>query len=141
MHAWNSHNLQIRGERTRSPRDIYIFSFLQDGPRGVQQRREPVHENVENPEGYGIDWDVVQDQHLMAHHLQHNPQEWADQNPFQTPSQLSDVPCLPPHCPLTVEQVEYFERQLTLQLPNSSRSMDERRLRWITALQICTTIM
>ncbi|KAJ6573654.1 hypothetical protein B0H10DRAFT_1767267, partial [Mycena sp. CBHHK59/15] len=29
--AWNSHLLQICGERSRSPRDMFLFSMLQDG--------------------------------------------------------------------------------------------------------------
>jgi hypothetical protein len=59
--AWNSHVLQIRGKRARSPRDMYLFSMLQDGPRGLEYRAEPVDEVVEDPSTYGIDWTVADD--------------------------------------------------------------------------------
>ncbi|KAJ6531693.1 hypothetical protein B0H10DRAFT_1861097 [Mycena sp. CBHHK59/15] len=62
--AWNSHNLQIRGEHTRSPRDMFLFSMLQDGPRGLERVVEPVDEVVEEISTYGIDWDVADDSTL-----------------------------------------------------------------------------
>ncbi|GBE86435.1 predicted protein [Sparassis crispa] len=48
-HAWNSHRLQIRGERSRSPRDIFLFSMVQDGPRGLSRVRNAVNEVVDDP--------------------------------------------------------------------------------------------
>ncbi|KAF7377212.1 hypothetical protein MSAN_00140900 [Mycena sanguinolenta] len=66
--AWNRHDLQIRGERTRSPHDIFFFSQLQDGPRGLERMVAPLEEDVEDPSTYGIDWDVVDNSTLMQHH-------------------------------------------------------------------------
>ena len=74
-HAWNSHHLQIRGEREQSPWDIFIFSMLQDGPRGVQHFITPPTEQVDDLVSYGIDWDVTDDHKLMNHLLQENTQE------------------------------------------------------------------
>ncbi|KAK7019381.1 hypothetical protein VNI00_018094 [Paramarasmius palmivorus] len=34
--AWNHHPMTLRREPDRSPRDMFIFSHLQDGPRGIQ---------------------------------------------------------------------------------------------------------
>ncbi|KAJ7790254.1 hypothetical protein B0H14DRAFT_2396589 [Mycena olivaceomarginata] len=67
--AWNCHVLQIRSEHACSPRDMYLFSMLQDGPRGLEYRAEPVDEVVEDPSTYGIDWTVADNPALMAHLL------------------------------------------------------------------------
>ena len=31
--AWNSHKLQMKGQRERSPCDMFSFGMLQEGPR------------------------------------------------------------------------------------------------------------
>lgn len=33
--AWNNHTLSFRGERQRSPADMYLFGMIQNGPRGL----------------------------------------------------------------------------------------------------------
>ncbi|KAJ7242125.1 hypothetical protein C8J57DRAFT_1084558 [Mycena rebaudengoi] len=104
--AWNSHNIHIRGERERSPRDMFLFSMVQDGPRGIQHLTEPVSDEVEDPNTYGIDWDEADNSQMMDHLLGENPHEWEDNNPFSAaPGTLSHVPCDPPNCPFTPEQV------------------------------------
>ncbi|KAJ7692655.1 hypothetical protein B0H16DRAFT_1352730 [Mycena metata] len=95
--AWNSHDLQIRGERTRSPRDMFLFSMVRDGPRGLEQSVEPPSEDVEEPAAYGIDWQATDDPQLMTHLLNENPVEWEEQSPFTSgPPAQSHVPCEPP---------------------------------------------
>ncbi|KAJ6522055.1 hypothetical protein B0H19DRAFT_1224048 [Mycena capillaripes] len=136
--AWNSHDLQIRGERTRSPRDMFLFSMVQDGPRGIERLVNPPDESLEDPSTYGIDWDVADDPTLMCHHLMENPQEWADHNPFAPGVQdLSDVPCEAPDCPFTPEQVAHLDRVLAQAVDMTSRSMQVRKLVWREAFVIC----
>lgn len=136
--AWNSHNLQIRGERTRSPRDIFLFSMVQDGPRGLERFADVPDEHLEDPSTYGIDWDVADSPTLMHHHLMENPQEWAEHNPFAPGIQdLSDVPCDAPDCPFTPEQVVYLDQALTAAVDTVSRSMEVRKVVWRTAFEIC----
>ncbi|KAH9943678.1 hypothetical protein B0H21DRAFT_695396 [Amylocystis lapponica] len=142
-HAWNSHHLQIRGERERSPRDIFLFSMLQDGPRGLQSvlSAAPVDEPVDDPSTYGIDWDVADDTVLMNHLLEHNPQDWEEGNPFMIgPATLSDVPCEPPNCPLTSEEIVYLDSQLCMFVDVQSRNMVTRCAVWQSALSICNHI-
>ncbi|KAJ6462980.1 hypothetical protein C8R45DRAFT_911879 [Mycena sanguinolenta] len=135
--AWNSHTLSIRGERNRSPRDIFFFSMYQDGPRGLEYRRDPVDEHVEDPNTYGIDWDVANDPTLMNHLLAENPQDWADSSPFAPGlASLSHVPCEPPHCPFTPAQVDELDRQVAAVVNVHSRSMHVRRLVWTAAFCI-----
>ncbi|KAF7341677.1 hypothetical protein MSAN_02066000 [Mycena sanguinolenta] len=122
--AWNSHDLQIRGERMRSPRDIFLFSMIQDGPRGLERFIDPPDEPVEDPSTYGIDWDVIDNPSLMRHHLMQNPQEWEDRNPFAPGIQdLSDVPCEPPQSVLSAEQIRYLDESLAAAVDTTSRSM------------------
>ncbi|KAJ6461828.1 hypothetical protein C8R47DRAFT_1058373 [Mycena vitilis] len=135
--AWNSHSLQIKGERKRSPRDMFLFSMVQDGPRGI----ESVDETVADADisGYGVDWQVADEPRLMHHLLEQNPQDWEDENPFCTgPAQLSDVPCEPPTCPFTVEQITLLDTTLRDRVDVTSRSMPIRRLVWQEAVNICS---
>lgn len=130
--------MQLKGTRNRSPRDMYLFSLIQDGPRGFDEAQQEVVDNVEE---YGVDWEVAEDETLMAHLLENNPQEAVAPNAFSVkPAHLSDVPCEPPNCPLTPEQVEYLNSTLQTRVSLVSRSMDVRRTVWRTALSICTSL-
>ncbi|KAF8188548.1 hypothetical protein K438DRAFT_1907435 [Mycena galopus ATCC 62051] len=138
--AWNSHDLQIRGERTRSPHDIFFFSQLQDGPRGLERILAPPTEDVPHPSTYGIDWETMDDQQLMHHHLMQNPEEWADQNPFAPNTQdLSEVPCEAPDAPFSLAQIAHLDTELTARVDLTSRSMNVRKLVWQEAFAICNT--
>ncbi|KAJ7668905.1 hypothetical protein B0H17DRAFT_949670 [Mycena rosella] len=136
--AWNSHKLQIKGERKRSPRDMFLFSMVQDGPRGIESLREPVDEDVRDPSSYGIYWQVTDEPRLMHHLLRENPQDWEHENPFHAPpSELSDVPCEPPNCPFIAEQVALLDTTLQGRVDVRSRKMVIRRLVWQEAFSIC----
>ncbi|KAJ6617830.1 hypothetical protein B0H10DRAFT_1796482 [Mycena sp. CBHHK59/15] len=136
--AWNSHNLQIRGKRTCSPRDMFLFSMLQDGPRGLERVVEPVDEVVEEISTYGIDWDVADDSTLMSHLLHENPQDWSEHNPFSPGlDSLSHVPCDPPNSPFTDEQIASIDVQLAAEVDLASRNMHVRRLVWQRAIDLC----
>ncbi|KAJ6465463.1 hypothetical protein C8R45DRAFT_839933 [Mycena sanguinolenta] len=138
--SWNSHHLHIRGERSRSPRDIYLFSMLQDGPRGLEYSAEAVPEDVENPSVYGIDWEVADDSALVTHLLDQNPQDWADHNPFAPGLDiLSHVPCDAPDAPsnFTVKHIAVLNAELAASFDMTSRNMHIRRLVWIRAGEIC----
>ncbi|KAJ7182536.1 hypothetical protein C8R43DRAFT_868721 [Mycena crocata] len=136
--AWNSHSLQIRGERTRSPRDMFLFNMLQDGPRGLQRRVDPFTEQVDDPQIYGIDWEVADDPQMMNHLLHENPQEWEENNPFATgPATLSNVPCEPPNSPFSPAQISLLDQHLEILVDVHSRSMGVRRLVWKEAFRLC----
>ncbi|KAJ7251928.1 hypothetical protein C8J57DRAFT_1451539 [Mycena rebaudengoi] len=139
--VWNSHNLQIRGERQRSPRDIFLFSMLQDGPRGVEHAADVVvDEPLDDPTTHGIDWDVANDPTLMQHLFTENPQEWEDRNPFaQGPDQFSHVLCDAPDAPFSPEQIAYLDQQLALAVDRNSRSMHVRWAVWKEAFRLCHT--
>lgn len=136
--AWNRHNLQIRGERTRSPHDMFLFSMVQDGPRGLERFTQPVNEFVSDPQTYGIDWQVADDSQLMDHLLRENPQEWEESNPFLNgPENRSHVACEPPNSPFSPQQIALLDQQLAAAVDCRSRSMGVRRLVWKEAFRIC----
>ncbi|KAH9915220.1 uncharacterized protein B0H18DRAFT_1087605 [Fomitopsis serialis] len=146
--SWNSHGLHVRGvaDHSRSPRDRFIFGMIENGARGVgnavvQRQQEPAHEVVDDPEAYGIDWEVQDDPGLMAHHLANNPDEWEAGNPFAPgsvqPNELSVVECESPNCPFSPAEVVFLDTQLALRVDRTSREMTVRRLIWVEALRIC----
>ncbi|KZT02876.1 uncharacterized protein LAESUDRAFT_738542 [Laetiporus sulphureus 93-53] len=133
--AWNSHHLQIHSERERSPRDMFFFSMVQDGPRGLRAITDAIQESIHDIAAYGIDWEVADDPVLMNHLLQNNPQDWAEQNPFTVnPSTLSDVTCEPPDCPLTTVEIEALDTYL-------ASVVDLCRVVWQQALTSCNHLI
>ncbi|KZP22306.1 hypothetical protein FIBSPDRAFT_910514 [Athelia psychrophila] len=141
MHAWNPHKLQIKDERSRSPRDIFLFSLIQDGPRGLQGMLAPVDDATLDLPSYGIDWQVANDPRFVNHLLRENPQEITPQNPFQTvPSHQAHVPCTPPNCPFTHEQVQWLDNMLEDSVDMAARGMHMRRLVWVKALDLCNQL-
>jgi hypothetical protein len=79
--------------------------------------------------------------HIQNHHNKFNPPD--DLNPFVVnhPDRFSCVEVPDAHCPFSFPQVQYLDSQLT-QLPHfSSIDMHSRRLLWIDALRIASTIM
>jgi hypothetical protein len=100
----------------------------------------PTDEEVADPSTYGIDWDVMDDQGLMHHHLMQNPEEWADGNPFAPNAQdLSEVTCEPPNSPFSAAQIEYLDRELSAVVDVASQSMNIRKLVWQEAVAICSS--
>ena len=138
--AWNSHIMTVPDDRARSPRDMFFFSMIEDGPRGFA-RPEEVEEDVGDLAGYGIDWEVAADPRLMTHLLDNNPHDWEHENPFHTgPNRLSDVPCEAPNCPLTAAQLEDLDHQLPMRVDIHTRSMTLRRVVWRHAVEICSNM-
>lgn len=138
VQVWNHHTMQIKGQRGRSPVDMFTFSLLQDGPRGISGLLQPLDDEVENPDEYGIDWDVAADERLMNHLHEHNPQDTSGANPFtNAPATAAHVECLPPNCPFTEDQVHWLDSSLRTRVDVSSRVMQTRRLVWMEALELC----
>ncbi|KAF7366234.1 hypothetical protein MVEN_00500700 [Mycena venus] len=136
--AWNQHDIQIRGERTRSPHDIFFFSQLQDGPRGLERMVAPPDNDVSDPSTYGIDWDVIDDPALMQHHLLQNPEEWADSNPLSpNVRDLSEVSCEAPNSPFSPQQIAYLDCELAAAVDLTSHSMNMCKMVWKEAFRIC----
>ncbi|THH10681.1 hypothetical protein EW146_g8295 [Bondarzewia mesenterica] len=87
---------------------------------------------IDSIEGYGIDWDVIDNPMLMMHFLQHNVDEWDNGNPFTatTPDRMAEVVCEPPNCPFSPEKVAYIDQELHTHFDSSSHNMHVHRLIW-----------
>lgn len=79
---WNSHRLQMRGQRSRSPIDLFEIDMLSCGIRGdvvdVQGAIEEVQvldaeEMGADLETYGVDWEDLQSRVMIQSHTQNNP--------------------------------------------------------------------
>ena len=136
--TWNAHRLSIRGERQRSPRDMFLFGMIQNGPRGLAGIPEPELEEVieAGVAGYGIDWEALDDEQVRIHHDIANPNERFADNPFIThePEHLSNIEVHEPNCPLSPEQLDHLDSQLNT---IHSHTMEGYRLQWVIGLRIC----
>jgi hypothetical protein len=144
--TWNNHKLQIRGEHQQTPQEMFFFSMLEDGPRGLsgpRQNREGDQDGlgeIGDISLYGVDWEDMDNEELMEHYYQHNSVQL--NNPFSTaPATLSEVVCTPPNCPLPAESITQLNLYLTQPTNPNPRSMLIRRTIWREALQICNQIL
>ncbi|KAJ6455614.1 hypothetical protein C8R47DRAFT_996621 [Mycena vitilis] len=142
--AWNSHQLTVRRQRERSPRDLFLFGMLREGPRGISSFLAPEEEEIEDVNEYGVDWEVNDEPELLAHLFENNPQERESNNdPFasaSTPANLSEVLCEPPDCPFTPAQLQLLDAHLSTSVDLFSRNMNVRRIVWARALDIARRI-
>ncbi|KAJ7433252.1 hypothetical protein B0H11DRAFT_2376296 [Mycena galericulata] len=145
VEAWNSHQLTVKRRRERSPRDLFLFGMLREGPRGVSAFLSPEEDGIHDINEYGIDWEVNEEPELMAHLLENNPDEspLPNDDPFvssSTPANLSEVLCEPPNCPFTLAQLQLLGSRLSVEIDLFSRNMNVRRIVWQKALEIARSI-
>ncbi|KIM72387.1 hypothetical protein PILCRDRAFT_742016 [Piloderma croceum F 1598] len=118
---------------------MFFFGTLQEGPCGMTTIAPADDEEIEDYSSYGVDWEVNDDETMMAHLLENNPQDWEDENPFasaSTPGKLSEVFCDPPNCPFTDEQLHYLDTSLAQRVDVFSRNMSVCQLVWQEALSL-----
>ena len=132
--GWNLHRLELSRTRDRSPYDMFMFGMLQNGARGVVRVQEPIHEEVENVQEYGIDWETYEDDNLMEHFEANNVDIFS---PVSAPRNLSNVPCEPSTGPLTEEQVDALDQHLSNQFNTHTLNMLIHRQVWLAALHRC----
>ena len=139
--AWNNHVVELRGERSRTPRDMFFFGMLYEGDRGLD-----VDLSEQDIAGYGVDWEALDDQQIRNHHdntnaiqLGADDETLADYHPFGTrrPEHFSVVEVEEPNCPMTPEQVFYLDSQLATYEFAQNRTIESYRLQWIAALALC----
>ncbi|KAF7335116.1 hypothetical protein MVEN_02262300 [Mycena venus] len=143
--AWNEHKIRFDNDRTRSPRDLFFFGMIENGPRGFDAVPGTTagDDDVEDLDAYGIDWEDLHDADIMAHYTEQNADEEVDhdalQNPFSNdgPHKLSHVEVQELLCPFTPEHVELLDTHLVANTHSESRNMNSRRAVWIEALAFC----
>jgi hypothetical protein len=139
--SWNSHKLQIKGEPSKSPNEMFFFSMIEDGPRGFEGEEDAHLDNdVADPQTMGIDWEVLENPRLLAHHQENNPEE-LHENPFSTtPVTLSEVICDPPVGMLSDDEIRILDAELAQRVDLNSRNMLLRQQVWLCALEICAEL-
>jgi hypothetical protein len=122
---------------------MFFFGMLERGPRGV------VLDDVaaDDLAGYGVDWGALDDTQIRAHHDEANDfgldleDDVADNPSFSHgPDKLSHVVVEVPNCPMTDEQVDFLDSEVSQHEFFKSRTVEAYRLCWITALQLCRQI-
>lgn len=116
---WNEHKLQIKGGRKRSPREIFLTSLLQDGPRGMHSG---VTGHTASEQGSSTDYS-------------------APENPLLTgPPSLSRVDVEVSGCPLNDDELWEFDGWLETHRDVGIRCMLYRKSIWIDALDFCSML-
>lgn len=141
--AWNQHQLQIRGGPNRSPADLFGFDMFVHGVRGDQLPPEDAVAE-EELEVFGVDWEGLHDDQLLASLRANNPvNEQATSWLGRTgpPENLSEVSVDPPQLNLTLEHMQALETLLHRQLPiPQSVNSQEINSRWVNGLAIVRSI-
>jgi hypothetical protein len=112
--AWNRHRIQIRNGPNRSPADMFGFDMLVHGVRGYQLHEDTLTTN-EEVEVYGVDWEALQDEHLLLSRQQNNTQEegaasWIGR--VGPPDNLNEVALEAPQVQLAPTAVELVENHI-----------------------------
>ncbi|GBE88207.1 hypothetical protein SCP_1300210 [Sparassis crispa] len=139
--AWNAHRISLQGSRARSPRDLFMFGMIEEGPRGLEQFLTPTEDLAgESLDEFGIDWSSYRDDRLMSHFYEHNARDSTTFTPSSAPSRLAQVVCDEPNCPFTAEEVHVLDAILADEFDLSSRSMIVQRSIWERAVGLCEAI-
>ncbi|KZT23193.1 hypothetical protein NEOLEDRAFT_1157389 [Neolentinus lepideus HHB14362 ss-1] len=143
--TWNSHTIELDGQRNRSPRDMFFFGLVEDGARGLEWVARPADEEIPEDElvGYGVDWEALENTRLMEHLLTNNPNEWEEHNPFapiNQPEKLSHVECEPPESPFDDEATMHIKCLVDERVPGPWRNMDVCKLVWQHAMDVVQTL-
>jgi hypothetical protein len=139
----NGHKIRLDHEQQCSPHDMFLFGMVENGPRGLSGLSEhgsaTEDDQVEDWHSYGIDWDALDDHSIVSHHRAHNGPDGRDDNLFIScgPEYFSHVGIPEAPCPLSPEQVEFLDRELSSVPHYQSRSMAVHWEMWIRALAIC----
>lgn len=129
--AWNSHKIQLDGERRSSPRQLFTRSSLLDGVRGLPPQED---EGPEDYTSYGVDWEAIEDPRLAAYRRENSADDRHESPPHSYPGWMNEVVCEPPERPITDEQVEKLTEELSAAIDIRSTDMNVRRVIWVKAL-------
>ncbi|KAF7366284.1 hypothetical protein MSAN_00884600 [Mycena sanguinolenta] len=140
--AWNSHKITMQNERKQSPREMFTFGLLEQGPRGLDRFMHDEEDVVGDLATFGVDWEAQVDPAVLSHHTANNTAAaaGAGENPFADdalPVHMSEVTVEPPNCPFSLEQCAHLDAELALVINTASRDMAVRKQVWKEALLIC----
>jgi hypothetical protein len=125
--SWNSHKIQLDGERRSSPKQMFIRSSLTDGVHGLPPPDEDTYDGL-----YGVEGVTDGDRGQTGQPLDATEVESA----YNEPEWVNNVVCEPPNCPLTDKQLEEMIKELPAPVDIETANMDEQRVVWVRALSI-----
>ena len=172
MRAWNMHTLSRQGDRHLSPNDLYLRGMADQGIRGLRPNHasgqnmdsddmihhlapvgleDPPVLNEQDQTSYGIDWDELDDTHIIEHHRdRHATGARPNQtdpafNPFLAlnPADMHCVVVPNIRCPFSNHQIEELSAYLTSHVSEEMRStpdMHARACAWDLALHYCSNL-
>lgn len=134
--AWNHHQITLPGGTCRSPRDMFIFSILLDGARGMESL--PASSSM-------MEGDQLADEDsplpLLESHIEdgdgENGEGQFSEDIQNLPANMSEVICEVPDCPVSEDWIEEMRARICAVVDLSSRNMMIRRFMWQVALQTC----
>jgi hypothetical protein len=136
--GWNTHIMSLRGQRNQTPAHLFYFGCISQGLRGTHPSHPTLPEEpLDDPEGYGIDWQELEDNQLVDHHHHHNPEEEDLAGVLDQPAynlRLNQVEVPEYDCPLTDAQVLQLKQSLG---DADTNSMVARRHTWRRGFQVC----
>lgn len=138
--AWNSHRIQLEGERRKSPRQMFAQSGLLDGIRGLPPTGS---DEAVDYDSYGVDWEAVEElRSIAAQNEDANRNGDADAGSgVAHPNSMNHVVCESPSCPLTDEQLQTLMGALAPSVNVAPTGMNGRRVVWVSALELLLGII
>ncbi|KNZ77035.1 hypothetical protein J132_07756 [Termitomyces sp. J132] len=137
--VWNYLVLAHQNEHYCSSSDMFAFGMQKNGLQELHLN-ETIDENLE---GFGINWNDIDNTQIRNHYDAHNANDGNAANPFlyPPPDHLSHTEVLDPQCPFTTEQLALFEPCIA-ELPIfNMQDMQSQQLFWIDSLSITTDIL
>ena len=131
--GWNNHKMQLRGERNKSPMEMFLIGMVERDTPGI---REWIEQQEEAPPNDGATWEDLGD--AAAENLVENGRNQVPFDIDNRPDVLNEVECEPPGCPLSADEKERLDATVAQEFGiNQYRSMPERMLIWNRALELC----
>ena len=124
---WNAHVMRLKGQTNMTPRDMFLRGLGRHAANEAARRQE---EAVEDVTQLAIEWDNVEDEDLVRQLQERGG------NPFDNyaPDALSHVPCEPPECPLTRDQLDQLDTLIAMEFDMNTYDVDVYTAVWTRAL-------
>ncbi|PBK58472.1 hypothetical protein ARMSODRAFT_900444 [Armillaria solidipes] len=143
---WNNHPIPLESKRPETPSNMWIESQLMDGLRGLEHIA-PTDPLVVDPFAaiprMGVNQDILRllQQQLLVFFSTISLHTWLKISLPVPKESLAYVPCEPPNCPLSPEEVQVLDRTLQTSSGMGDETMAGRRVLWIHALETMNAIL
>ncbi|KAM6495102.1 hypothetical protein JOM56_009725 [Amanita muscaria] len=130
VQGWNSHKMQLRGQRNQSPHEMFVIGITERECPGVHGWIMQQEDAVVDLEAFGVE------------EGENRLDNGEDQRVDTRPERFSEVRCDSPNCPLDADQLYALDESLAQAFgQDAPRSMLQRKFIWDHALDICRAWM